>query len=97
MALHLRRDTLTVRRDAGGGLLNARQYAITIRVGRLGNERGRVESFHDQPHPYEHLPQAARNRVDRLQIEPQDFHHGPAKNDRLPNEAPHGQKPRNQL
>src|SRR5829696_4643884 len=87
---------MTVRRDDGGGLVNARQYAI-FRVGRLGNERGRIESFHDKPHPDEHLPQAARNRVDRKQIEPKDFQHGPAKNGRVPNEAPHGQKPRNQL
>src|SRR5215212_9662107 len=86
---------MTVRRD-GGGLLNARQYAI-IRVGRLGNERRWIESFNDKPHPDEHLPQAARNRVDRKQIEPQDFHHGPAKNDRIPDEAPDCQNPRNQL
>src|SRR5215218_3673363 len=86
---------MTVRRD-GGGLLNARQYAI-IRVGRLGNERRWIESFNDKPHPDEHLPQAARNRVDRKQIEAQDFHHGPAKNDRIPDEAPDCQNPRNQL
>src|SRR5215208_3325079 len=87
---------LNVRRDDNGGLLNARQNAI-IRVGRLGGECGWVESFDDEPHSDEHLPQAARNRVDRKQIEPQDFHHGPAKNDRIPDEAPDCQNPRNQL
>jgi hypothetical protein len=35
--------------------------------------------------------------VDRLQIEPQDFYHRPAKNDRVPNQALYGHKPRNQL
>src|SRR5215211_5078162 len=56
----------------GGGLASAGQNVI-IRGGRLGSKCGWIESFDDKPHPYEHLPQAARNCVDRLQIEPQDF------------------------
>src|SRR5215210_8412326 len=80
----------------GGGLANAGQNAI-IRVGRVGSKCRWIESFDDKPYPYEQLPQAARNRVDRKQIEPQDFQHRPAKNDRVSNEAPYGHKPRNQL
>src|SRR5215213_3879995 len=80
----------------GGGLANVGPTAI-IKGGRLGSKCRWIESFDDKPHPYEQLPQATRNRVDRKQIEPQDFQHRPAKNGRVPNEAPDGHKPRNQL
>ena len=47
VALTLRRDTTTVRRD-DGGLLNARQNAI-IGVGRDGSQRGWIESLDGEP------------------------------------------------
>jgi hypothetical protein len=68
VALTLRRDTTTVRRD-DGGLVNAGPIPIN-RGGRLGSKCRWIESLNDKPHAYEQLPQTTRNRVDRKQIEP---------------------------
>src|SRR6266536_4182043 len=54
----------------------------------LGNECRRIESLSDQPHPYEHLPQAPWTRGNQTQTRPHDFRHHPAKNDRVSNEEP---------
>ncbi len=62
----------------------------------LGNKRRCVESFDDQPHSYEHLPQAAYDRGKITQTGPHDGRHHPAQNDRVSKEAPDGQPPRNQ-
>ncbi len=48
VALTVSRDRMTVRRD-DGGLLNTRQTAIFIGVGRQGSQSRGIESLGDEP------------------------------------------------
>ena len=71
---------MTVRRDAGGGLLNARHNAI-IGVGRQGSQCGIIESLDDEPDAKRQLPNELREgREDlphRAYLDDPEYHGDP--------------------